>query len=227
MSEVNRSEGARLRVLVADDDPIVRRLVRDVLQGAGITVVAEAEDGRDAVDLTRYYRPDVVLMDVVLPGIDGLEALERISADEDLATRVVMLSVRSERELAVLAVRKGASGYLSKDIDLTVLPRALRDVALGKAALSRRSTAELIEQVRELPGGGVGMRPVRSVLTSREWEVSDLICMHNTPDEIADALVLSADTVRTHLKNIMRKLHVHSRAELIAAVERLRTPVAP
>lgn len=211
-------------MLIADDDPIVRRLIRDVLQEAGITVVAEAEDGRDAVNLARFYRPDVVLMDVVLPGIDGLEALATIAADGDVTSKVVMLSVRSERELALLAVRKGASGYLNKDVDMTVLPRALRDVAAGKAALSRESTATLIEYVHELPASGVGMRPVRSVLTSREWEVIDLLCEHHATDEIADGLVLSTDTVRTHVKNIMRKLDVHSRAELIAAAERLRRP---
>ncbi|HEX6387858.1 MAG TPA: response regulator transcription factor [Solirubrobacteraceae bacterium] len=213
-------------MLIADDDPIVRRLIRDVLQEAEITVVAEAEDGRDAVNLARFYRPDVVLMDVVLPGIDGLEALARITADAELASKVVMLSVRSERELALLAVRRGASGYLNKDVDLTALARAVRDVAMGKAALSREATATLIDYVHELPDSGLGMRPVRSVLTSREWEVTDLLCEQHTIDGIADTLVLSAETVRTHVKNIMRKLEVHSRAELIAAAERLRTPVA-
>lgn len=211
-----------LRVLVIDDDPLVRRLIREVLNSAGMLVVGEAQDGRDAVRAARHYKPDVILLDVVMPGVDGLTALEQIIADSRVDAKVVILSVRGEHDLGYLALRMGAVGYLNKDLDLGVLPRVLRDVAEGGAALSRRFTAELAERLRDLPDGGVGMRPIRSVLTTREWEVVDQLCSGRSTTEIADALVLSTETVRTHIKHILRKLHAHSRAEVVELVQRLR-----
>ena len=212
----------RLRVLVVDDDPLVRRMIRDVLLPADILVVGEAHNGRDALRAARYYKPDIILLDVVLPGIDGITALEQMVADEQVHARIVVLSVRGERDLGYLALRKGAAGYLNKELDLTVLPRVLRDVAEGGAAVSRTLTADLARRLRELPEAPVGMRPVRSVLTTREWEVVDQLCLGRSTSDIAAALVLSTETVRTHVKNIMRKLKVHSRAEAIEAAERLR-----
>jgi DNA-binding NarL/FixJ family response regulator len=103
-----------------------------------------------------------------------------------------------------------------------VLPRVLRDVAEGGAAVSRTLTADLARRLRELPEAPVGMRPVKSVLTTREWEILDQLCLGQSTSEIAATLVLSIETVRTHVKNIMRKLKVHSRAEAIEAAERLR-----
>ena len=129
----------RLRVLVVDDDPLVRRMIRDVLNPEGILVVGEAEDGRDAVRAARYYKPDVILLDVVMPSVDGLTALEQIMADRRIDAKVVILTVRGENDLGYLALRMGAVGYLNKDLDVGVLPRVLRDVAEGGAALSRSS----------------------------------------------------------------------------------------
>lgn len=223
MSE--RPDGKRLRVLVVDDDPIVRRLIREVLQPADITVVAEAHDGRDAIRMSRYYQPDIVLLDVVMPGMDGITALEQMVADSRITARIVILSVRGEDDLGFVALRKGAIGYLNKDVDLGALPRVLVDVSNGNAGLSRQFTAELVERLRELPEGGLGMRPVDSVLTSREWQVVDQLCLRRTTDEIADELVLSIETVRTHIKNIMRKLQVHSRHDVIEVTERLRAGI--
>ncbi len=212
----------RLRVLVVDDDPLVRRMIRDVLRPAGILVVGEAHNGRDALRAARYYKPDIILLDVVLPGIDGITALEQIVADEQVEAKIVVLSVRGEHDLGYLALRKGAVGYLNKELDLNVLPRVLRDVAGGGAAVSRTLTADIARRLRELPEAPVGMRPVKSVLTTREWEVVDQLCLGRSTAEIAAALVLSIETVRTHVKNIMRKLEVHSRGEVIEAAERLR-----
>jgi DNA-binding NarL/FixJ family response regulator len=209
-------------VLVADDDPLVRRMIRDVLNPAGIVVVGEAQDGRDAVRAARHYKPDVILLDVVMPGVDGLAALEQIIADRQVDAKVVILSVRGEQDLGYLALRMGAVGYLNKDLDLGVLPRVLRDVADGGAALSRSFTAALAGRLRDLPEGGVGMRPVRSVLTTREWEIVDQLCIGGSTTEIADALVLSTETVRTHIKNVLHKLDLHSRAEVVDLVQRLR-----
>ena len=173
--------------------------------------------------MARHYKPDVVLLDVVMPSMDGLTALDQISLDEAITARVVMLSVHGDNDVAFVALRKGALGYLDKEHDLAALPGVLREVAGGTAALSRSLTTHLVQRLRELPEGGVRMRPIQSVLTAREWEVADLLSLGHTTDEVADALVLSTETVRTHIKNIMRKLGVHRRAELIATVERLRS----
>jgi NarL family two-component system response regulator LiaR len=219
-----RSESGRaLRVLVADDDPLVRQAVRSLLAQAGIVLVAEAGDGRDALTLARHYRPDVILLDVVMPSMDGLTALDRMMVDPAITGRVVMFSARGDHDTAFLALRRGALGYLNKDADLAALPRVLEDVARGTAALSRSLTTHLVERLRELPEGGLRMRPIQSVLTPREWEVADMLSLGHNTDAVADTLVLSAETVRTHIKNVMRKLDVHSRTELIEAVERVRS----
>jgi DNA-binding NarL/FixJ family response regulator len=218
----SKEANSPLRVLVVDDDPLVRRTIRDELRRAGLLVVGEAEDGRDAVHAARDYKPDIVLLDVVLPGIDGITALERMVADERINAKIVVLSVRAERDLGYLALRKGAAGYLNKELDLRALPQTLRDVAKGGAAVSRTLTADIVRRIRDLPEAPLGMCPVKSVLTTREWEVIDQLCLGHSVTEIAESLVLSAETVRTHLKNIMRKLEVHSRADAIEAASHLR-----
>ena len=157
-----------------------------------------------------------------MPGVDGLTALEQIVADRRIDAKVVILSVRGEHDLGYLALRMGAVGYLNKDVDLGALPRVLRDVAQGSVALSRRFTADLASRLRELPEGGVGMRPVHSVLTTREWEIVDQLCLGRSTEQMAEALVLSTETVRTHIKNIMRKLRVNSRAQVVDLAERMR-----
>jgi DNA-binding NarL/FixJ family response regulator len=197
-------------------------MIRDALRPADILVVGEAHNGRDALRASRYYKPDIILLDVMLPGIDGITALEQIVDDDQIDAKIVVLSVRGESDLGYLALRKGAAGYLNKELDLAVLPRVLRDVAAGGAAISRTLTAEIARRLRDLPEAPVGMRPVKSVLTTREWEIVDQLCLHRSTSEIAVSLVLSVETVRTHVKNIMRKLKVHSRSEVIEAAERLR-----
>ncbi|HEX6391515.1 MAG TPA: response regulator transcription factor [Solirubrobacteraceae bacterium] len=217
-----REGDAPLRVIVADDDALVRRVVRDALQRAGIVVIAEAGGGREAIELTLYYKPDVVLMDLVMPGIDGIAATrEIIAARPD--TKVVMLSSSDDDELGLLSLRIGASGYLTKAMDVDSLPRALRAVGAGEVLVPRRLTGVLVDAVRRMREDGTGLRPVRSPLTAREWEVLDLLCQGLTTEDIADTLVLSAETVRSHVKSVLRKLGVSSRQEAIAAAQRLRS----
>lgn len=218
--------GERLRVIICDDDPLVRRLIRDALQLAGITVIAEAANGREALELTRFYHPEVVLMDVVMPGMDGVEATRRITTEVP-ETRVVMLTGSGDDELALLGLRAGAVGYLTKDISVPAIPRALRGAIAGEAAISRHLSMKLIERLRMVPETGVGSRPVRSVLTPREWEVLDLLCSGESTEVIADGLVLSTETVRSHVKNILRKLGVRSREEAVALADNLRSPSPP
>jgi two-component system, NarL family, response regulator LiaR len=210
-----------LRTIVADDDPFARRVMRDALQEAGVVVAAEAQDGREAVELTLYYRPDVVLMDVVMPTLDGIAATRQIveSAPEQL---VILLTSANEEEMAVLGLRAGAIGFLTKDVDVSVLPRILTGAMRGEAVLSRRFTLRLVEFLRSAPQSAGGLRPVRSPLTAREWEVVDLLYEGQTTDEIAAALVLSSETVRSHVKHILRKLGASSRGEAVAIAQEMR-----
>jgi NarL family two-component system response regulator LiaR len=179
------NEESVLRTIVADDDPLVRRLIRDTLQRADVTVIAEASTGREAVELALFYRPDVVVMDFMMPEMDGIEATRRIYAN-DPEIRVVLLT--------------GAG-----------------------AAISRRLAMQLVQHYRTAPTGGAGLRPVRSRLTDREWEVLDILATGVTTDEIARNLVLSPETVRSHLKNLYRKLEVNTREDAVQAASRLRS----
>jgi DNA-binding NarL/FixJ family response regulator len=212
---------AALRVVVADDDPFARRLISGTLEHAGMIVVGEATDGHEAVELGLRHRPDVVVMDAIMPGLDGVLATRRIlqALPDQL---VVMLTSAGEDELGLLALQAGAVGFLSKDGDIHALPRALEGVRSGEAAVSREMTRRLIERYRKGRRGSSGLRPVRGSLTPREWEIVDLLAPGQSPDQVADALVLSTETVRSHIKNIMRKLRVHSRADALAAAEQLR-----
>jgi two-component system, NarL family, response regulator LiaR len=210
-----------MRVIVADDDALVRRVLRDVLQHAGIVVIAEARGGREAVELSLHYKPDVVLMDLLMPGTDGIAAMREILARRP-EMKVVMISSSDDEGLGLVALRMGAVGFLSKSINTDSLPRALRAAHDGEAVVSRRMTARLVEAMRRTRADGVGIRPVRSPLTGREWEVLDLLCQGQSTDEIADTLVLSSETVRSHIKSVLRKLRVSSRREAVAIAQELR-----
>jgi DNA-binding NarL/FixJ family response regulator len=214
------------RVIIADDDAIARRALRDALQDDGIVVIAEASEGHDAVELALHYEPDVVLMDLVLPRVDGIAATRRI-LERRPDVIVVVLSANEDPELGLACLRAGASGFLPKTVPLETLPRAIRAAAQGEPVVTRRLTLELIDRLRHSSPDGDGLRPVRSTLTSREWEVLDLLCRHLSTDEIADALVLSSETVRSHVKNILRKLHVRSREQAVQAANELRSAAVP
>lgn len=178
-----------MRAIVADDDPFARRMIKDVLRAAGIIVVAEANDGREAVELAVFYRPDVVLMDIVMPVLDGIGATRQI-VDELPDQIIVLLTSADEDAMAMLGLRAGAVGFLTKDLDISVLPRALAGALDGEAVISRRLGRQLVEQLRDAPAAGTGLRPVRSPLTTREWEVVELLEAGCTTDQMADTLVL-------------------------------------
>jgi DNA-binding NarL/FixJ family response regulator len=200
-----------LTVVIADADALARHLIRIVLERAGVTVLAEARCAEQAIDLVLQHRPDVALLD----GGDAVHAIHRRAPGQPM----VVLAREEDPHAALAALRSGASGYLSKELDLDALPRTLAGVAAGEAAISRRMTRYLIEAVSRRPA----LRPIKGPLTAREWEVVDLLAPDRTTDDIADRLVLSPETVRTHVKSIMRKLDVHSRHDAPAAAARLRT----
>jgi DNA-binding NarL/FixJ family response regulator len=220
---MRNTEKDKPRAVIADDDPFARRVIKDVLQRAGVIVIAEARDGRQAIELTLHYRPDVVVMDVVMPELDGIMATRAIRRELPEQLIIVLTGAGSDdHELGLQALRAGASGFLSKDLEIEALPRALEAVRWGEAAISRKMTLALVERLRDAPSGSSGMRPVKSPLTPREWEVIDLLKESKTTDQMADELVLSPETVRSHVKNILRKLDVRSRDDAVAAADRMR-----
>ena len=222
MAEQDPQTAVPVRAIVADDDPFARKMIKEALQSAGVVVIAEAHNGRQAVDLTRHYQPDVVLMDVVMPELDGIAATRRI-IKENPEQLVVILTTADDDEIGLLGLRAGASGFLAKDVDVDVLPQAIQGALHGEAAISRKLSMRLVEQLRRAPEGRGGLRPVRSPLTPREWEVIDLLSESKTTEQIAEDLVLATETVRSHVKNILRKLGASSRAEAVAAARRMRS----
>ena len=213
---------APLRVIIGDGDRDSRRAMRDRLQEGGVTVIAEAATGRETLELSVFYKPDVVLVETLLPDSDGVTVTRELCARIP-GTAVVLLSETEDPELGLMALRAGAQGFLGRDLGLSSLPRALRAAHHGEAVISRRLTMRIIDGMRRVREDGAGLRPVRSRLTSREWEVLDLLCEQLSTDEIADTLVLSPETVRSHIKNLLRKLGVRSRREAVEQARRLRS----
>jgi DNA-binding NarL/FixJ family response regulator len=205
-----------IRVLLADDQALVRGGFRALLDAQeDIEVVGEAGDGDEAVELATELVPDVVLMDIRMPGVDGLEATKRIAADERLAeVRIVILTTFEVDEYVFEAIRVGASGFLVKDTEPADLLRAVRAVAAGEALLSpsvtRRLIAEFAARAKE-----PSPRSDLDVLTEREREVVALVAEGLSNDEIAERLVLSPATAKTHVSRAMVKLGIRDRAQLV------------
>ncbi|WP_426185166.1 response regulator [Microbacterium sp. TWP3-1-2b2] len=214
-----------IRVAIVDDQPLIRTAVGQLLRSeADIEVVGEADDGATAVDLALAQSPDVVLMDIRMPRMDGIEATERICADPALtSTRVLILTTFEEDEYVVSALRAGASGFIGKGADPDEIARAVRAVHAGDALLSPAATRSLIG--RYLDSTPVHARRRTSadpgILTPRETEILLLVARGLSNDEIAAALYISAHTAKTHVKRIMAKIGAHDRAQcVIYAYER-------
>lgn len=206
-----------IRVLLADDQALIRAGFRVLLDGAdGIEVVGEASDGAQAVERARATCADVVLMDIRMPLVDGLEATRRIAADPDLAgVKVLILTTFETDEYVVGALRAGAGGFLVKDIEPAELRRAIEVVARGDALLSPGATRRLIREVVSRPEVRVAPAPALDRLTDREREVLVLVAEGLSNDEIAGALFLSPLTVKTHVSHVMSKLDARDRAQLV------------
>jgi DNA-binding NarL/FixJ family response regulator len=181
-------------------------------------VVGEASDGKEAVELTHAHHPDVVLMDIRMPGTDGLAATSAICADPALATtRVLILTTFETEDYVAQALRAGASGFLGKDVTADTLLAGLRTVAAGEALLSAAATRSLITRFLMSPAPGTRLAPPErlSELTVREREVMGLAAEGRSNTEIAEALTLSPLTVRTHIHRAMTKLGARDRAQLV------------
>ncbi|WP_328316755.1 response regulator transcription factor [Streptomyces sp. NBC_00388] len=198
---------AAIRVLLVDDHQVVRRGLRTFLEVQDdIEVVGEAPDGQQGVAAAEELRPDIVLMDIKMPGMDGIEALRRLRELANPA-RVLVVTSFTEQRTVVPALRAGASGYVYKDVDPEALADAIRSVHAGHVLLQPEVAGALLSQE---PGGGQGRG---TVLTEREREVLGLIADGRSNREIARALVLSEKTVKTHVSNILMKLDLADRTQ--------------
>jgi DNA-binding NarL/FixJ family response regulator len=206
-----------IRVLIADDQDLVRLGLRTLLESeADLAVVGEAADGLRAVELARQLRPDVVLMDVRMPGIDGIEATRRIAADPALdGTRVIVLTTFELDEYVFDALRHGASGFLIKDTKPAELLRAIRLVAGGEALLSPSVTRRVVGEFANRAPRVTKPHPQLGTLTEREREIVGLVGEGLSNDEIAERLVVSPATARTHVSRAMVKLGARDRAQLV------------
>jgi DNA-binding NarL/FixJ family response regulator len=205
-----------IRVLVVDDQELVRRGFVSLLAAAdGLEVVGEAETGSEAIDQAHALRPDVVLMDIRMPGLDGITATERITAADSLPnTRVLVLTTFDLDQYVYDALRSGASGFLLKDTAPAQLLEAIRVVAGGEALLAPSITRRLISEFAARPNPGTSVR-VLAPLTERERDVLTEVGRGRTNAEIAEVLYISPLTAKTHVSRILQKLGARDRAQLV------------
>ncbi len=208
---------APIRVLLVDDHALVRSAIRQALDAPDIEVVGEARNAEEALDLAPRLRPDLVLLDIDLPGMTGIEAVREL-APRLPETRVVMLTVSTDRRNLLEAMRHGAAGYLTKDLTGDALLRAVRGLRRGDLAMSRQHAAQVVEHLQR--GGQGGMPEEMRLLSAREQEVLRLLAEGLTDREIAGALAISPRTVESHVSAVLRKLEVRNRAE---AAQRYRS----
>lgn len=211
---------ARLRALIADQDALARRMMHDVLQDAGeLVVIGGARDGREAADLARHYHPDMLLLDLALPPAGAVELIRQIAPV--VPTRILTVAAAADADEAVLdALHAGAIGHIDKDVEPDEFVRLVGLALDGEAVVPSRIMGRLLEVWREIPVGG--WRPLRSTLTTREWQIVDLLAEGASTEVIAKRLVLAPTTVYTHVYRVLHKLGVHSRCEAVAAAQRLR-----
>ncbi|BEP14075.1 response regulator transcription factor [Acidothermaceae bacterium B102] len=207
-----------VRVLLADDQALLRATFRLLIDSApDLEVVGEAATGREAIEHARAERPDVVVMDIRMPDLDGIEATRSITADPSLSeVRILMLTTFEVEELVVDALRAGASGFLGKGVDPATLLHGIRTVAAGDALLSPKATLAIVGHVVAQPvAGHPSDSAALAELTPREREILTLVGLGLSNDDIAQRLVISPTTAKTHVNRTMSKLYARDRAQLV------------
>ncbi len=204
-----------IRVLLADDHRMLREGLRRSLEERGFEIAAEAADGDEAVTLAAQHTPDVVLMDVSMPVLDGVEATRRVR-EATPEVRVVMLTMHVDPDVVARAIRAGASGYLVKDCSIDEVAEALTLACDGQTVISPHLAASMLDEVRRLDGD-----PHEEVITKREEEVLQLIADGHSTPEVAEKLYISQKTVKNHLASIYHKLDARDRTQAVVRAVRL------
>ena len=205
----------RIRVMIVDDHPMVRAAIRQAISAPDLEMVAEAGSAEGALDLAPKVRPDVLLVDIDLPGMDGVELVREL-APRLPDTRIVMLTASRDDRYLLAAIRAGAVGYLTKDLSVEGLVRGIRGARGGELAMSRGTAARLVRRLVETSrpaATGAGTDPALALLTARESQVLHRLAEGLTDHEIAEALMLSPRTVEAHVSSILHKLGARNRAE--------------
>jgi two-component system nitrate/nitrite response regulator NarL len=212
-------DGEHVRVLIADGDGLARRMMHDALRQADrVAMVSAVGNAREALEFARYYHPGVLLVDTALPPCGCMDLIPDVLLNTP-ETRVLTISADDD-ETALAALRAGAVGHLSKDVEPDELARLAIRAADGEALIPRRLLMPLLQLLREVPVAG--WRPLYSCLTTREWQIVELLADGASTERIVEQLVLSPTTVYSHVKSVMRKLGVHSRRDVVLGAERLR-----
>jgi DNA-binding NarL/FixJ family response regulator len=227
----DRRAGDRRRssitVVLVDDEPLIRAALTQTLSGAGIEVIGEASSGEDAIELVLDLRPDVVLMDIKLPGISGVEAIKRLGLLAPASP--VLVLTRTEQNRVIEAIVAGASGYILKTAPTEAIISAVKATAAGESVLSSQIAGKLLERIRDLDIPIIATSPtaastIRAALTERELEIFQLLASGKSNHEIGRQLSLSTNTVRNHIKSILAKLHLENRIQ--AAVHAVRAGIS-
>jgi len=207
-----------MRVLLVDDHPLFRDGVRSLLEARGVEVVGEAGDGREALEAALRLKPDVILMDITMPGMDGLEATRLIKVGLR-EVKIVILTVSDEDRLLFDAIKSGAQGYLLKDLQADEFFTLLSGIERGEPPISRRLAGRILEEFARHQADRTG-RGAEDDLTDREREVLRSVSSGASNREVSAMLHISENTVKFHMKNILEKLHLRNRAEVVAYAAR-------
>jgi DNA-binding NarL/FixJ family response regulator len=202
------------RLLVVDDAPLFRAGLTAALKGAGYRVVGEAADGEGAVAVAETEQPDIVLLDLLMPGMSGIDVLEKIHAVSPRSAVVLLTGSESEEDL-VAAIKGGARGYILKDMPFDDLVSSIDHIAVGGAAISPGMAGKLFDVTRQLLRHQELVGARKPTLTGREIEVLELVADGKTSRDIGDKLYISENTVKNHIRNILDKLGLHSRNEAV------------
>lgn len=212
-----------LRVVLADDQDLIRQALRALLsQEPGIEIAGQARTGFEAIETVKRVRPDIILMDVRMPGLSGAEATARIKGTPQLrSTRVLILTTFEDSEVVRACMRAGADGFIGKGTSTTALVDAIHAVCRGESPLSPKAARTLLNDLTDTDRVSSPAPSPTSALTARETDIVKLVGLGLTNDEIGRRLSISPATAKTHVRNAMRKLETHDRAQLVALVHRI------